>query len=61
MREQLGGFIGRFSVGRLRRFLSGIIYGNPFRAGNVKNVLLQLMMGDMILLMECRHVVIVMP
>lgn len=33
IREQLGGFIGRFSVGRLRRFLSGIIYGNPFRAG----------------------------
>uniref|UniRef100_A0A8C1A979 Pejvakin n=1 Tax=Cyprinus carpio carpio TaxID=630221 RepID=A0A8C1A979_CYPCA len=32
IREQLGGFIGRFSVGRLRRFLSGIIYGNPFRA-----------------------------
>uniref|UniRef100_A0AAQ5XE19 Gasdermin pore forming domain-containing protein n=1 Tax=Amphiprion ocellaris TaxID=80972 RepID=A0AAQ5XE19_AMPOC len=30
--EQLGGFIGRFSMGRLRRFLSGIIYGNPFRA-----------------------------
>ncbi|XP_028663992.1 pejvakin [Erpetoichthys calabaricus] len=32
IREQLGGFLGRFSVGRLRRFLSGIIYGNPFRA-----------------------------
>ncbi|XP_072308106.1 pejvakin [Eucyclogobius newberryi] len=32
IREQLGGFIGRFSFGRLRRFLSGIIYGNPFRA-----------------------------
>ncbi|KAL7826064.1 hypothetical protein AOLI_G00001480 [Acnodon oligacanthus] len=32
IREQLGGFVGRFSVGRLRRFLSGIIYGNPFRA-----------------------------
>ncbi|XP_049609256.1 pejvakin isoform X1 [Syngnathus scovelli] len=30
--EQLGGFIGHFSMGRLRRFLSGIIYGNPFRA-----------------------------
>lgn len=35
IREQLGGMIGRFSMGRLRRFLSGIIYGNPFRAGNV--------------------------
>lgn len=35
IREQLGGFIGRFSMGRLRRFLSGIIYGNPFRAGTV--------------------------
>ncbi len=34
IREQLGGFIDRFSVGRLRRFLSGIIYGNPFRAGD---------------------------
>ena len=33
MREQLGGFLGRFSMGRLRRFLSGIVYGNPFRAG----------------------------
>lgn len=33
IREQLGGFIGHFSFGRLRRFLSGIIYGNPFRAG----------------------------
>ncbi|XP_071017978.1 pejvakin [Oncorhynchus clarkii lewisi] len=32
IREQLGGFIGRFSMGRLRRFLSGIVYGNPFRA-----------------------------
>ncbi|KAG5262066.1 hypothetical protein AALO_G00291800 [Alosa alosa] len=32
IREQLGGFIGRFSFGRLRRFLSGIVYGNPFRA-----------------------------
>ncbi|CAN9498246.1 unnamed protein product [Ophioblennius macclurei] len=32
IREQLGGFLGRFSMGRLRRFLSGIIYGNPFRA-----------------------------
>ncbi|KAK6483180.1 pejvakin isoform X1 [Huso huso] len=32
IRQQLGGFLGRFSVGRLRRFLSGIIYGNPFRA-----------------------------
>ncbi|KAK1798077.1 hypothetical protein P4O66_000577 [Electrophorus voltai] len=32
IREQLGGIVGRFSVGRLRRFLSGIIYGNPFRA-----------------------------
>ncbi|KAK2917447.1 hypothetical protein Q8A73_004193 [Channa argus] len=32
IREQLGGFIGRFSIGRLRRFLSGIIYGNPLRA-----------------------------
>ncbi|MEQ2177893.1 U3 snoRNP protein [Goodea atripinnis] len=32
IREQLGGFIGHFSMGRLRRFLSGIIYGNPFRA-----------------------------
>ncbi|KAK3557027.1 hypothetical protein QTP70_022918 [Hemibagrus guttatus] len=32
MREQIGGFMGRFSVGRLRRFFSGIIYGNPFRA-----------------------------
>ncbi|KAI7807518.1 pejvakin [Triplophysa rosa] len=32
IREQLGGIIGRFSVGRLRRFLSGIVYGNPFRA-----------------------------
>ncbi|CAL8282854.1 pejvakin [Gadus morhua] len=32
MREQLGGFLGRFSMGRLRRFLSGIVYGNPFRA-----------------------------
>ncbi|TTH38802.1 Pejvakin [Bagarius yarrelli] len=32
MREQIGGLLGRFSVGRLRRFLSGIIYGNPFRA-----------------------------
>ncbi|XP_063068557.1 pejvakin [Engraulis encrasicolus] len=31
IREQLGGFIGRFSMGRLRRFFSGIIYGNPFR------------------------------
>lgn len=35
IREQLGGFIGHFSMGRLRRFLSGIIYGNPFRAGAV--------------------------
>ncbi|KAM6945397.1 pejvakin [Aplochiton taeniatus] len=32
MSHQLGGFFSRFSVGRLRRFLSGIIYGNPFRA-----------------------------
>ncbi|XP_075896854.1 pejvakin [Nelusetta ayraudi] len=32
IREQLGGFLGHFSLGRLRRFLSGIIYGNPFRA-----------------------------
>ncbi|XP_029941737.1 pejvakin isoform X2 [Salarias fasciatus] len=32
IREQLGGFLGRFSLGRLRRFLSGILYGNPFRA-----------------------------
>lgn len=37
IREQLGGFIGRFSMGRLRRFLSGIIYGNPFRAGDILN------------------------
>lgn len=35
IREQLGGFLGRFSVGRLRRYLSGIIYGSPFRAGKV--------------------------
>ncbi|XP_029133251.2 pejvakin [Labrus bergylta] len=34
IREQLGGFIGHFSMGRLRRFLSGIVYGNPFRAEN---------------------------
>lgn len=33
IREQLGGFIGHLSMGRLRRFLSGIIYGNPFRGG----------------------------
>ncbi|MGH0116224.1 UNVERIFIED_CONTAM: hypothetical protein FKN15_000151 [Acipenser sinensis] len=33
IRQQLGGFLGQFSVRRLRRFLSGIIYGNPFRAG----------------------------
>ena len=33
IREQIGGFIGHFSMGRLRRFLSGIVYGNPFRAG----------------------------
>ncbi|XP_077437733.1 pejvakin [Vanacampus margaritifer] len=32
MRERLGGFTGDLSMGRLRRFLSGIIYGNPFRA-----------------------------
>ncbi|XP_028809594.1 pejvakin isoform X2 [Denticeps clupeoides] len=32
IREQLGGVINRFSIGRLRRFLSGIVYGNPFRA-----------------------------
>ncbi|KAG8004686.1 Pejvakin [Nibea albiflora] len=32
--EQLGGFISHISMGRLRRFLSGIIYGNPFRAEN---------------------------
>ncbi|KAL4635657.1 pejvakin [Arapaima gigas] len=31
-REQLRGFISRVSIGRLRRFLSGIVYGNPFRA-----------------------------
>lgn len=36
IREQLGGFIGHFSMGRLRRFLSGIVYGNPFRAGTVR-------------------------
>lgn len=35
IREQLGSFIGHFSMGRLRRFLSGIIYGNPFRAGMI--------------------------
>lgn len=35
IREQIGGFIGHFSMGRLRRFLSGIIYGNPFRAGTL--------------------------
>lgn len=40
IREQLGGFIGRFSVGRLRRFLSGIIYGNPFRAGDTTSVVI---------------------
>lgn len=33
IREQLGGFIGHLSMGRLRRFLSGILYGNPFRGG----------------------------
>lgn len=33
IREQLGGFIGHFSMGGLRRFLSGLVYGNPFRAG----------------------------
>lgn len=33
IREQLGGFIGHFSMGRLRRFLSGILFGNPFRGG----------------------------
>lgn len=38
IRDQLGGYIGRFSFGRLRRFLSGIIYGNPFRAGEIISV-----------------------
>lgn len=33
IREQLGGFVGHFSMGGLRRFLSGIVYGNPFRTG----------------------------
>ncbi|XP_028322956.1 pejvakin isoform X2 [Gouania willdenowi] len=32
IREQLGGILGSFSMGRLRRFLSGIVYGNTFRA-----------------------------
>nr|XP_023657402.1 pejvakin isoform X1 [Paramormyrops kingsleyae] len=32
IREQLGGFISRLSFGRLRRFFSGMVYGNPFRA-----------------------------
>ncbi|XP_029112536.1 pejvakin isoform X2 [Scleropages formosus] len=31
-RERLRGLMARVSVGRLRRFLSGIVYGNPFRA-----------------------------